>query len=107
MTMKKITTVCAFFALLYSGQIYAQQAEKSPQDQKKDQISFYQDLIKRSNDPKEIAKAEVLLAELKAKKALSNAEEQKKMSETATPAEYNAWKSKTQQNFIVKPEENK
>jgi hypothetical protein len=105
--MKKITTVCAFFALLYSGQIYAQQAEKSAQDLKKDQISFYQDLIKRSNDPKEIAKAEAMLAELKAKKALSPAEEQQKMSETATPAEYNAWKSKTQQNFIIKPEENK
>jgi hypothetical protein len=64
MTMKKITTVCAFFAFLYSGQIYAQQAEKSTQDQKKDQISYYQDLIKRSNDPKEIAKAEAMLAEL-------------------------------------------
>ena len=107
MPMKKITTVCAFFALLYSGQIYAQQAEKSAQDQEKDQIFFYQDLIKRSNEPKEIAKAEALLAELKAKKALSPAEEQKKMSETATPAEYNAWKSKTQQNSIIKPEDDK
>jgi hypothetical protein len=105
--MKKITMVCAFFALLYSGQIYAQQAEKSAQDLKKDQISFYQDLIKRSNDPKEIAKAEAMLAELKAKKALSPAEEQQKMSETLSPAQYDAWKSKTKQNSIIKPEENK
>lgn len=105
--MKKITVVCAFFALMYSGQIYAQQAEKSAQDQEKDQISFYQDLIKRSNDPKEIAKAEAMLAEFKAKKTLSPAEEQQKMSESLSPAQYDAWKAKTKQNSINKPENDK
>lgn len=105
--MKKHSTLVILISILITSSSYAQQAEKSPKDQKKDQISFYQDLIKRSNDPKEIAKAETLLAELKANKALSPAEQQKKMSETATPAEYNAWKSKTQQNSIIKPEDDK
>lgn len=105
--MKKNTTLFAFIALFFSGQVYAQQLEKSAQDQKKEQIAAYEDLIRRSNDPKEIAKAEALLSELKAKKVLSPAEEQKKMSETATPAEYNAWKAKTTQNAILKPEDDK
>lgn len=105
--MKKIAVLFALTAFFCTGQIYAQQTEKNAPDQKKEQIAAYEDLIKRSKDPKEIVKAEAMLAELKGKQTLSPAEEQKKMSETATPAEYNAWKAKTPQKLITKPEDDK
>jgi len=105
--MKKITTIITLLVFFCSLQIYAQQTEKNAFDKNKEQIGIYEDMIKRSKDPKEIAKAEAMIAELKAKQATSPAEEQKKMSETATPAEYNAWKAKTPQKTISKPEDDK
>ena len=108
--MKKITTLVVLGLLFFTLDLNAQHSVKSEDVRNKEQIKELEDLIQRSQDPKEKAKAEAMLSELiaknKAERQLSPAEEQKLMSETLSPAEYDAWKaSKNTKKIITKPEE--
>jgi len=119
-TLRIFTT--ALLSLVLSNASFAQQTEKVNEPTsttKVQQIAALEDLIKRSLDPKETAKAQQMLEALKgtnnlvSKEKLAEQEEQKRMSETLSPAEYDAWKvakhapKTTVPTPIVKPEEKK
>jgi hypothetical protein len=107
--MKKSFTILIFIVLC-SAFLKAQHVEKTPQTASKEEIAFLEDLISKTKDAKEKAKAEAMLSALKNKKVLSEAEEQQKMSETLSPAQYDAWKASKSNQLkpqITKPEDEK
>ena len=107
--MKKSFTILIFIVLC-SAFLKAQNVEKTPQTASKEEIAFLEDLISKTKDAKEKAKAEAMLLALKNKKVLSEAEEQQKMSKTLSPAQYDVWKaSRNNQSKpqITKPEDEK
>ena len=114
--------ITGLFCLMLSTVSFAQQPEKAVEPStatKAQQIAALEDLINRSTDAKETAKAKQMLEALKgdnpniSKERLAEIEEQKRMSETLSPAEYDAWKAAkhapktTVPTPIAKPEEKK
>lgn len=105
-----------FYCLFIGSSIIAQQ--KISEEELKEikiQVLALEDLINRSSDAKEIDKAKMLLLELNRSfpayelksanivdKKQSEAEEQKIMSETLSPAEYDAWKRSKNQSVAPK-----
>ena len=114
--------ITGLFCLMLSTVSFAQQPEKAVEPStatKAQQIAALEDLINRSTDAKETAKAKQMLEALKgdnpniSKERLAEIDEQKRMSETLSPAEYDAWKAAkhapktTVPTPIAKPEEKK
>lgn len=114
--------ITGLLSLMLTTLSYAQQPEKGKEPTnatKAQQIAALEDIINRCPNPEERNKAKQMLEALKAdnpnisKERMAEIEEQKRMSETLSPAEYDAWKvakhaSKTTvPTPIAKPEEKK
>ena len=102
--------------MMVQNTLLAQVSNGASEEEKKKQtqIDGYYYVIKNSSNPKEVEKAKAYLLELGVKyeenlpvqpKKMTEAEEQKKMSETLTPAEYEAWKAEKHKNNTIKPKE--
>ncbi len=104
------------FSMMFQNTAFAQVSNGATEEEKKKQMQIdgYVHIIKNSSDAKEIEKAKAYLAELGVKyeenapaqpKKMTDAEEQKKMSETLTPEQYNAWKAEKYKNSVIQPTE--
>jgi hypothetical protein len=109
-----IVVLGMLFSLLIQNTVYSQGSTVPTEEEKKKQtqIDGYIHIIKNSPNPKEVEKAKAYLLELGIKyeetvpvqlKKMTDAEEQKKMSETLTPEQYNAWKAEKHKNSVIQP----
>jgi hypothetical protein len=124
MQMKNTLSIfmTGLFSLMLSTVSFAQQPEKAAEPTtatKAQQIAALEDIINRCPNPEERNKAKQMLEALKgdnpniSKEKLAELEEQKRISETLSPAEYDAWKvakhapKTTVPTPIAEPEEKK
>ncbi len=109
-----IVVLGMLFSLLIQNTVYSQGSTVPTEEEKKkqSQIDGYIHIVKNSPNPKEVEKAKAYLLELGVNydqkevpkpTKMTDAEEQKKMSETLTPEQYNAWKAEKHKNSVIQP----